>query len=127
MNDNGSAKSGSDAPRKDDALSWSIRMRGEVTEQLREEFEQWLAASPRHRQAYDRYSRVMVQAEILKSSEQTGEATTAKLVTHPSKRWMMVGAAAAAVIVFAITIRSEERRVGKECVSTCRSRWSTYL
>src|SRR3546814_17255606 len=22
--------------------------------------------------------------------------------------------------------RSEERRVGKECVSTCRSRWSTY-
>src|SRR3546814_2587117 len=23
-------------------------------------------------------------------------------------------------------IRSEERRVGKECVSTCRSRWSPY-
>src|SRR3546814_2450638 len=23
-------------------------------------------------------------------------------------------------------IRSEERRVGKECVSTCRSRWSRY-
>src|SRR3546814_16636804 len=23
-------------------------------------------------------------------------------------------------------IRSEERRVGKECVSTCRSRWSQY-
>src|SRR3546814_3379332 len=28
----------------------------------------------------------------------------------------------AAVIGF----RSEERRVGKECVSTCRSRWSPY-
>src|SRR3546814_17773573 len=25
------------------------------------------------------------------------------------------------------TLRSEERRVGKECVSTCRSRWSPYL
>src|SRR3546814_15168333 len=25
-----------------------------------------------------------------------------------------------------IPIRSEERRVGKECVSTCRSRWSPY-
>src|SRR3546814_13853476 len=25
-----------------------------------------------------------------------------------------------------ISIRSEERRVGKECVSTCRSRWSPY-
>src|SRR3546814_14815633 len=24
------------------------------------------------------------------------------------------------------TQRSEERRVGKECVSTCRSRWSPY-
>src|SRR3546814_2103855 len=26
----------------------------------------------------------------------------------------------------AIVVRSEERRVGKECVSTCRSRWSPY-
>src|SRR3546814_11324334 len=27
----------------------------------------------------------------------------------------------------AVTVsRSEERRVGKECVSTCRSRWSPY-
>src|SRR3546814_14191610 len=28
--------------------------------------------------------------------------------------------------VFAGLARSEERRVGKECVSTCRSRWSPY-
>src|SRR3546814_16878805 len=28
-------------------------------------------------------------------------------------------------VVFA-AVRSEERRVGKECVSTCRSRWSPY-
>src|SRR3546814_16991176 len=26
----------------------------------------------------------------------------------------------------ALRVRSEERRVGKECVSTCRSRWSPY-
>src|SRR3546814_11555418 len=25
-----------------------------------------------------------------------------------------------------VNARSEERRVGKECVSTCRSRWSPY-
>src|SRR3546814_10627241 len=25
-----------------------------------------------------------------------------------------------------VLFRSEERRVGKECVSTCRSRWSPY-
>src|SRR3546814_7162213 len=28
--------------------------------------------------------------------------------------------------VDAALVRSEERRVGKECVSTCRSRWSPY-
>src|SRR3546814_7715253 len=26
----------------------------------------------------------------------------------------------------AVLLRSEERRVGKACVSTCRSRWSPY-
>src|SRR3546814_12214713 len=25
-----------------------------------------------------------------------------------------------------VRVKSEERRVGKECVSTCRSRWSPY-
>src|SRR3546814_1464136 len=29
-------------------------------------------------------------------------------------------------IAFLCKSRSEERRVGKECVSTCRSRWSPY-
>src|SRR3546814_10981402 len=28
--------------------------------------------------------------------------------------------------LIAESFRSEERRVGKECVSTCRSRWSPY-
>src|SRR3546814_13227117 len=31
-----------------------------------------------------------------------------------------------AVGQFLAQTRSEERRVGKECVSTCRSRWSPY-
>src|SRR3546814_4987308 len=33
------------------------------------------------------------------------------------------------LLMFAVVAghqRSEERRVGKECVSTCRSRWSPY-
>ena len=29
-------------------------------------------------------------------------------------------------VVDGLLHRSEERRVGKECVSTCRSRWSPY-
>src|SRR3546814_11029514 len=32
----------------------------------------------------------------------------------------------ASSIPFSPPNRSEERRVGKECVSTCRSRWSPY-
>src|SRR3546814_11556808 len=30
------------------------------------------------------------------------------------------------LLELAVRGRSEERRVGKECVSTCRSRWSPY-
>src|SRR3546814_11149276 len=30
------------------------------------------------------------------------------------------------VVLVGVVRRSEERRVGKECVSTCRSRWSPY-
>src|SRR3546814_12272474 len=33
--------------------------------------------------------------------------------------WVIVGG-------MSFATRSEERRVGKECVSTCRSRWSPY-
>ena len=33
---------------------------------------------------------------------------------------------AAILLVMALRYRSEERRVGKECPSPCRSRWSPY-
>src|SRR3546814_2127868 len=38
---------------------------------------------------------------------------------------MIIASVILAMIAFSIS-RSEERRVGKECVSTCRSRWSPY-
>src|SRR3546814_15345968 len=59
-------------------------------------------------------------------------------VTYCLARWYWNGGylfsmemfAAAAPWLFGLSIpyviRSEERRVGKECVSTCRSRWSPY-
>src|SRR3546814_4863869 len=37
-----------------------------------------------------------------------------------------VGELLAGVVPVMKPDRSEERRVGKECVSTCRSRWSPY-
>src|SRR3546814_13191552 len=39
-------------------------------------------------------------------------------------RWDRHGQVAQALPTPAVGIRSEERRVGKECVSTCRARWS---
>src|SRR3546814_6250328 len=39
---------------------------------------------------------------------------------------VLSGTRADALTALAGELRSEERRVGKECVSTCRSRWSPY-
>src|SRR3546814_16911676 len=44
-------------------------------------------------------------------------------ITPPSPRGARIGLGLVALV---LVLRSEERRVGKECVSTCRSRWSQY-
>src|SRR3546814_6700948 len=44
-----------------------------------------------------------------------GNVLTWSLPPHPVYLWTLP-----------MFHRSEERRVGKECVSTCRSRWSPY-
>src|SRR3546814_18863019 len=49
-----------------------------------------------------------------------GKALIAVAMTEPG-----AGSAVTELKTIA-TPRSAERRVGKECVSTCRSRWSTY-
>src|SRR3546814_18773371 len=38
----------------------------------------------------------------------------------------VIGGAQVYALTLPLATRSEERRVGKECVSTCRSRWSPY-
>src|SRR3546814_20241847 len=58
-----------------------------------------------------------------------GDATTflSQYLTQKAVGQFDLGPAAAfSLIYFLIILRSEERRVGKECVSTCRSRWSPY-
>src|SRR3546814_4206400 len=45
--------------------------------------------------------------------------TMARAIDERTKQWERDGQRVA-------YRRSEERRVGKECVSTCRSRWSPY-
>src|SRR3546814_12332196 len=46
-------------------------------------------------------------------------------LTTASSAWLLI-LGAFMVVNWMATSRSEERRVGKECVSTCRSRWSPY-
>src|SRR3546814_20987169 len=46
-----------------------------------------------------------------------------KLPPHLRNRWRRIVAIAGAD---SAQLRSEERRVGHECVSTCRSRWRPY-
>src|SRR3546814_10415733 len=48
------------------------------------------------------------------------------LATRASRLLARSPCSAAPSIRFLSIGRSEERRVGKECVSTCRSRWSQY-
>src|SRR3546814_8064777 len=48
---------------------------------------------------------------------------------HDSRRWNGMDLHDVGNIghaIYCTACRSEERRVGKECVSTCRSRWSPY-
>src|SRR3546814_12845330 len=59
-----------------------------------------------------------------------GKASEVAAAAEQSAVAMREAAQTAAGLIRAIedarTERSEERRVGKECVSTCRSRWSPY-
>src|SRR3546814_16617727 len=54
-----------------------------------------------------------------------GTSTAGTLATEHAYRQRDVDGRLPASYVYRRT-RSEERRVGKECVSTCRSRWSPY-
>src|SRR3546814_17441944 len=53
-------------------------------------------------------------------------ASFAVLAAAGHSNWGLAGAITFENIASGIGGRSEERRVGKECVSTCRSRWSPY-
>src|SRR3546814_12432466 len=54
-----------------------------------------------------------------------GVAAIGEVEDFAHQRLRLPGLSASIVVIR--RLRSEERRVGKECVSTCRSRWSPYL
>src|SRR3546814_15212401 len=65
------------------------------------------------------------------SAVELGHVLEEKRNVHRTRRRHQIVARPGAVILMplpdvAVEGRSEERRVGKECVSTCKSRWSPY-
>src|SRR3546814_20331438 len=75
--------------------------------------------------------RRFIHKEALRSA--TALVTNAVLATRDQRIWGEAGTACASDSTKVgawdqnlMAERSEERRVGKECVSTCRSRWSPY-
>src|SRR3546814_7287887 len=60
----------------------------------------------------------ILQGNALQDGDPYGNRTRVSAVKGPRPRPLDEGAMPGE--------RSEERRVGKECVSTCRSRWSPY-
>src|SRR3546814_17579853 len=58
-----------------------------------------------------------------------GKSTLLKLLTgeiQPDEGKIILAPTLDGIVIDQQRSRSEERRVGKECVSTCRSRWSPY-
>src|SRR3546814_12121726 len=65
--------------------------------------------------SFDEFHRLVVDAEHSRSARNAGfDFSTFSI------------ASGHLLSTAAVQARSEERRVGKECVSTCRSRWSPY-
>src|SRR3546814_12227489 len=82
------------------AQQWLLRMQSrECTAGEREAFECWRNANPLHEAAYHAVEGVWQRSAAIGTDPALGDL---------------------------LRQRSEERRVGKECVSTCRSRWSAY-
>src|SRR3546814_13201338 len=68
---------------------------------------------------------VMVVDEIERGLESYRQRVLMEeLIARPSQVFVTTHSAPA--VSAAVGARSAERRVGKECVSTCRSRWSPY-
>ena len=64
----------------------------------------------------------MSQTKKLRDVQRTGRATIVVDDVQPPWQPRMIEIRGTAEV----STRSEERRVGKECTATCRSRWSPY-
>ena len=77
---------------------------------------------------YSQQIEVAMQEPFLKSRDATvlADAAMKGLIFTAKPATVRIKAINSGNVPVRIGARSEERRVGKECVSTCRSRWSPY-
>src|SRR3546814_21095410 len=95
------ASAGLISPIDEQAAVWAVEAaHGEMTAESRADLDAWLAADTRHRGAYIRACAWLRATEVA-----------------------VIAARSPGPIIPSRASRSEERRVGKGCVSTCRSRW----
>src|SRR3546814_19163716 len=85
-------------------------------------FASWLIGAVRHADGFLVNSRA-TRHDLLRIAEQLG-CTIAEDKIEVVPLDADFGRSASPGPAVDLTKRSEERRVGKECVSTCRSRWS---
>ena len=74
----------------------------------------------------ERLDILLVNRGLFESREKAKAAIMAGLIFMDTTRIDKAGTKIPADANIIVKGRSEERRVGKECVSTCRSRWSPY-
>ena len=68
----------------------------------------------------------MTKEEIMEAIESMTVLELSELVKAMEDKFGVSAAAPVAVAAAPAAGRSEERRVGKECLRLCRSRWSPY-
>src|SRR3546814_17376076 len=75
-------------------------------------------------QQFDTYLRDQGSSAASMKRQIEGELAWGRLLRRNVQPFVNVGEAEVQSIIDRLKARSEERREGKECVSTCRSRWS---
>lgn len=85
------------------ARAWLIKMRGEDTAALGDEFDAWVTGSAENREAYRRAEKRMAALAILKTSERHGTAH-AEARRGRVRKWLPWGAAATALALLIVAI-----------------------
>src|SRR3546814_14049266 len=84
------------------------------------------ALEERNRDSAERIKALMFTFEDLGNLDPGGVQTLLSAADKDKLGTALKGASETLRDFFFSNMRSEERRVGKECVSTCRSRWWPY-